>query len=70
MQICGSYRSGIRWVSNSLVIELFEKRKKISGSCKEKHHGGFKSTMEALYIDLRTHTNYRQIATRQLLRAC
>lgn len=22
MQICGSYRSGIRWVWNSLVIEL------------------------------------------------
>lgn len=28
MQICGSYRSGIRWVWNSLVIELLEKKKK------------------------------------------
>lgn len=27
MQICGSYRSGIRWVWNSLVIELFEQKK-------------------------------------------
>lgn len=27
MQICGSYRSGIRWVWNSLVIELFEGKK-------------------------------------------
>lgn len=61
MQIRGSYRGGIRWVWNSLVIELFEK-KKISGSCREKHHGGFKSTMKAFYIDVHTHTNYRQIA--------
>lgn len=68
MQICGSYRSGIRWVWNSLAIELCEK--KISGSCSEKHHGGFKSTMKAFYIDIRTHTNYRQIAKWQLLKAC
>lgn len=32
MQICGSYRGGIRWVWNSLVIELFEKKKSVAAA--------------------------------------
>lgn len=59
MQICG-----IRWVWNPFAIELFEwgEKKIISGSCREQHRGGFKSTMKVFYTALRAHTDWRQIA--------
>lgn len=53
-----------------LLLNCLRGKKIISGSCGEQHRGGFKSTMKVFYTALRAHTNWRQIAKWQLLKAC